>query len=161
MWWGSLDGNNSSHRFRCAFAVVALAVSGCDKREPAIVIDSWWTIDYARNWCATHSNCGSDRDNPAGVLDYISKLKSAFALEATCHGVQIIEFLGPDTASRHKAGAMAQPHEMLMIDYVPNNPIQHWGIEGAPSAGIGGIDSIDQIVKKTCETARAVGGKVQ
>jgi hypothetical protein len=143
--------------------LVAGAVATFFNRSPeggrtgAVMIDSWWTIDFARNSCRATRACGSDSSNPANVLQYIYALKAEFAASTTCYGVSVFDYRGP------KSRNVDQPQrkETLIIDYQPNSAVQSFTIMGQPSSGVSGRGTVGEIVTRTCAAARGLGGKVQ
>jgi hypothetical protein len=149
-------------RKRCGIIVVivALCLGSCSKPQPTVIIDGWWTIDYARNGCDRLHNCGPNDDNPAGVLDFLLQLRTAFAEERSCDGVRVLEFDRPNGDAKISA-AVSKPHETLIVDFEPGQSQQHFGIEGQPTAGIAGNGSIIQIARRTCVIAKGEGAQVQ
>jgi hypothetical protein len=125
--------------------------------RPAVSIDSWWMIDFARNSCQATKACGSDADNPANVLQYIDALKAEFAVSTSCYGVSVFDYRGPRTRNPVEP----KEKETLIIDYQPNAAAQSFSIVGQPSNGISSRGTVRDIVSRTCAAARGLGGKVQ
>lgn len=140
-------------------ALVTLA--GCNKeRSPVVVIDDWWTIDYAKNACASDPSHCTDTNDPGGVLDYIDRLKAQFAASSTCKGVSVFDYRGPNVEP--PSGMPTDDNrEQLIIDYQPGQATQSFAIMGKPSNKIAGEGSIEQIVTRTCSAARGLGANVQ
>lgn len=138
--------------------VALVTLSACGRQAgPAVVIDNWWMVDFARNSCKAANVCGVDPDDPGNVQEYIQNLKAQFAAAPICQGVAVFDYRGPNF---HNAVA-PKDNEQLIIDYQPNQSVQSFSIMGKPSNGIRGTGTITEIVRRTCVAARGLGGKVQ
>lgn len=132
-------------------------VSSCQKdSSPAVALDNWWTVDFARNSCRAANSCGVDKDNPGGVQEYINSLKAQFALSSTCRGVDVFDYRGP----QYKNEPEPDYKENLLIDYVPGNATQSFSIMGKPSNNIYGKGTLPEIVDRSCAAARGLGARV-
>lgn len=140
-------------------AILTCFVAGACNREsqPTVVIDNWWAVDFAKNSCRAANACGFDKGNPGNVQDYINSLKAQFAATSACRGVTVIDYRGPS----FKNPDQPKEHESLIIDYVPNEAVQHFAIMGQPSTNLFGTGSIQQIVERTCVAARGLGARVE
>ena len=148
-------------RIRNVLLIALFATAACDKQRPSVVvIDDWWTIDYAKSACEREKSLCADPDDPGGVLDYIDRLKAQFAASPTCHGVSVFDYRGPN-AERPSGMPTNDDGEQLIINYQPGRSTQSFTIMGKPSNKIAGEGSFEQIVTRTCEAARGVGAKVQ
>lgn len=147
-------------RFWGLVATLTLFFTGACRREsqPTVVIDSWWTVDFARNSCRSVSACGFDKDNPGNVHDYINNLKAQFAVAAVCRGVTVLDYRGPSYKTNPD---MPKEYESLIVDYVPNESAQNFSIIGHPSTNVFGSGTIQEIVDRACVAARGLGARVQ
>lgn len=144
---------------RVLFIIALVIVSGCERHSgPSVTIDNWWTVDIAPDTCKITNSCGSDPNDPGGVQEYIDSLKAQFAASATCKGVSVFDYRGPGT---HDGKYFPSDGEGLLIDYRPNQAVQHFSIMGSPSNGITGIGTVHEIVERSCTAARGLGAKVQ
>ena len=136
----------------------SLAVCGCQRQsQPTVVLDNWWTVDFARSGCQRQNACGFDKENPAGVQDYINSLKAQFAAASICRGVTVLDFRGPG----QKNPETPNYSEKLIIDYSPNKASQTFSIMGQPSSNIFATGTIQQIVERACIAARGLGARVE
>ena len=118
-------------RVRKTLFVALLTLAACNReRKPTVVIDDWWTIDYAKNACAREPSLCTNPNDPGGVLDYIDRLKTQFAASPTCKGVSVFDFRGPNV---ERPAAMPTDHdrEQLIIDYQPGHSTQSFTIRGS------------------------------
>lgn len=144
-----------------AFLAILLMVVACDKAaQRTVVIDNWWTIDYAKSACRMDKSICPDPNDPGGVLAYIDALKAQFAASPTCQGVAVFDYRGPN-AERPSGMPTDDNREQLIIDYHPGHSAQPFTIMGKPSNNIAGEGKIEQIVARTCAAARGLGGTVQ
>jgi hypothetical protein len=96
---------------------------GCTKKEPTVVIDDWWNVDFAKNGCDMRARNGDHPcigDPTAEVRDFEAQLRTAFASDGSCHGVGLADFQGPNQAAS-KAASKANTSKadwQLMLDLV-------------------------------------------
>lgn len=143
---------------KIALPFASLLICGCHKQAPTIAIDNWWTVDYARNSCQIANTCGLDKDNPGGVQDYINSVKAQFAAASSCQGVTVLDYRGPAYKNNP---VEPDEKETLIIDYVPNQSVQHFAIMGQPSSNIFASGTVPQIVDRSCIAARGLGANVR
>ena len=148
---------------------LALAASTCAAKEPkVIVLDGWWTIDYAKNACRLTlerrspfedekvlAACSSNPEVEAAT--FLTSIQTEFASSAQCHGLLLGGYFGPKApVSPALAKAASGEKAMLMVDYVPGlGPRQNWDFKG-----MAGIDTAAEIVRKVCTAFGGRGGTV-
>jgi hypothetical protein len=106
----------------------ALIVTGCsedsNRTDRIVVLDSWWSLDYAKNSCL--NACANDPGPEVGA--FFGQLAAQLASNTQCKGIQIVKYDGPNSAtSSAAADTLAKPHKTLIVDYTPGSPKQAWG----------------------------------
>jgi hypothetical protein len=141
--------------------VIVSSVQG-DERLPTIVLDSWWSEDFAKTtceqalgWhkenravipkvgCATVTACPEtmpivEACQPsfpiADVRDFEDRLITFMATNPTCKGVHIVRYSGPARENNVAASkATSGQHWTLLIDYVPGAKQQSWSLDRDPT----------------------------
>jgi hypothetical protein len=107
----------------------ALIVTGCsedsNRTDRIVVLDSWWSLDYAKNSCL--NACANDPGPEVGA--FFGQLAAQLASNTQCKGIQIVKYDGPNSAtSSAAADTLAKPHKTLIVDYTPGSPKQAWGL---------------------------------
>jgi hypothetical protein len=138
-----------------------ICLSSCSKPQPTVIIDGWWIRDFPKTRCETLHNCGPNVDNSEIVANFLNDLRTAFAEESGCRGVNVTEYDGPDYHTQAVTQASEKPHEMLIIDFEPDAPRQSYYIGGKPTDGIRSTGTIKQIAQRTCKIAKGEGAAVQ
>src|SRR5215813_11054102 len=140
-------------------ALVAVAGEGrvfAEQSSPTVVLDSWWSGDYAKNGCEQskkfmeenrrlvyqfgceavtacpemmprYSACTLAFSGPAAVAHgFEDELITQFAMSSSCKGVTVARY-GPDEKTSGAAqAALRREHWTLIIDYVVGAPTQSW-----------------------------------
>jgi hypothetical protein len=101
--------------------------AGCTEKEPAVVVDDRWNVDYAKNGCSTRAvteePCVSDP--VAEVRRFEAQLGTFFARDPSCQGVVQVNDQGPDSAtSRVPSIADWQ----LTVDFISGEASQSWSM---------------------------------
>jgi hypothetical protein len=129
-----------------------IAVGFAHANEPTVLIDGWWSGDYAKNGCEQATSwmnekrslinregcdavaactdvmpryvaCTTSAVGAAGeARNYETDLMTQFATKQNCKGASFARLY---SSSDHVA-AMDAPHWTLIIDYVVGSPIQDW-----------------------------------
>jgi hypothetical protein len=106
---------------------ILLLSAGCTEKEPAVVVDDRWNVDYAKNGCSmravTEEPCVSDP--VAEVRRFEAQLGTFFARDPSCQGVVLANYQGPDSApSRVPSIADWQ----LTVDFISGEASQSWSM---------------------------------
>jgi hypothetical protein len=142
---------------------ILLFSSGCAKREPIVVIDDWWNVDFAKNGCELRagSNDPCVGDPVVEVRDFESQLRTFFASDPRCHGVVLADFFGPTQAASRAASEAntSKADWQLMLDFNVGQTSQNWTIvhHGQTSTGQGHPKDVVQTV---CAIVRQTGGSL-
>ncbi|HTU35176.1 MAG TPA: hypothetical protein VMF66_15340 [Candidatus Acidoferrum sp.] len=147
---------------------MALLLSACRRKRAVVVLDDWWSVDYARNACAM----GALKDEPAcldpkqAVLSYENLVESAFAADPACNGLVLTHFAGPE-GTKLAADATARPNGtgwQVMIDFVPGAQGKvGWGVTRighAEGVLVQEAGSPRELAQDVCRIARRAGGAV-
>src|SRR5262249_42973581 len=118
------------------FVLIWLSLGACEKNrendKPVLILDAWWTEDYAKNACRT---CGLDPI--LEVRNFEMELNTEIAADEKSHGFNFLVFYGSANTSEKAlpsmAKAMARPHWMLGVDFIPGQAKQSWWL--APPVG--------------------------
>lgn len=169
-------------------AVIAAAV-GCtetkstrdeQRRDPVIVLDDWWNVDYIKNGCKMYAQQGDPASLcPAGNLEakqivsqFDNDLKVAFASESSCHGLSLLTFSEdmakaavkyPSAPAKGTEKVMAEAeHWSLMFDFDGRHENQNgsgWSLVD-PSRHVfkGQIRSTKTLAQDICKIVNGVGG---
>jgi hypothetical protein len=139
------------------FVATASASPGQENRELIVVLDSWWSHDYAKNACSQAeswykynrddiSNFGCKQvdscpemmarftacvvDPIPEVVSFEDKLATQFAVNRQYAGVFFAQFSGPHAQIKDGVrDAMQKPHYTLIIDHTPGLPKQSWSLQ--------------------------------
>ena len=171
------------------FALILLSVItlGCSetksksepKRDPVIVLDDWWNVDYIKNGCQMLAQqgdptllCPANLSAQQIVSQFDNDLKVAFASESTCHGLSLLSFSddmaraavkNPSAPATGKAKVMAEAqHWSLMFDFDGRHENQNgsgWSLVD-PSQHVfnGQIRSTQALAQDLCKIVKGVGG---
>ena len=137
-----------------------VAVAGCGKPQPLIVLDSWWDIDYAKQLCKGRNPCFPDPVQ--GVRDFETELATQFAAQTTCHLVQFVRFNGPDNADKTAIDATNKEHWSLSLNFMPGTPKQQWQMDQSANKAIvmHGAGTPSDIAKEVCSIVNGHGATV-
>jgi hypothetical protein len=107
-------------------AILHLCV-GCTEKEPAVVVDDRWNVDYAKNGCSmraiTEEPCVGDP--VAEVRSFEAQLGTFFASDPSCQGVVLANYKGPDSAPS-RAASIADWR--LTLDFIFGETSQSWSM---------------------------------
>jgi hypothetical protein len=106
--------------------LLAMTLAGCSKPQQVIVLDSWWNIDYAKQWCKGKAVCLPDP--VSGVKDFERELKTQFAAQEACKVIKFVQYDGPQDASANASYAASKEHWNLSINYNLDQTKQMWQI---------------------------------
>lgn len=183
-------------RMKQLFGAVALlsALTGkawaenSNRTDRIVVLDSWWSLDYAKNSCeqATEWYRGSRDDikqlgcdavtscqenmprvnacqidpGQEEVRIFFAQLATQLAINAQCKGVQIVRYDGPNSAtSPATADAMVKPHRALIVDYTPGSPKQAWGLVSKGGTYMEGEGDPNEIAASICTIVTEGGAR--
>jgi hypothetical protein len=143
----------------CILAILALP-TGCTEKEPTVVIDDWWNVDFAKNGCELRASTGNPciGDPAADVREFESQLSTFFASDPSCRGVVFVSFSGPkSTTPRVASGAEWQ----LMLDFVMGESSQSWSmVRRTKFLVTSGQGDPKGIAHAVCTVVKQTGGTV-
>jgi hypothetical protein len=181
-------------RMRQLFGAVVLSAligTACsedsNRTDRIVVLDSWWSLDYAKNSCeqATEWYRGSRDDikqlgcdavtscqenmprvnacaNDPGpeVLQFFDQLAAQLASNTQCKGIQVVKDDGPNSAtSAATSNIMAKPHRALIVDYTPGSPKQAWGLVSKGGTYMEGEGDPKEIAASICTIVTEGGAR--
>jgi hypothetical protein len=146
------------------------------KRDPVIVLDDWWNVDYIKNGCEMYAKEGTPCPvtlSPERIVgQFDNELKVAFASESTCHGLSLLTLSpemiqaavkNPSAPATGKAKTMAgAQHWSLMFDFdghQANQSGRGWSLVD-PSQHVynGEIKTTQTLAQDICKVVSGVGG---
>jgi hypothetical protein len=170
--------------------LLIVALVGCNKPKPVVVLDGWWNADYAKETCR-HANewyrentkfiseVGCDKttscremmpiveacalDPVQDVRIFEEKLATAFASNPECESVQVVLFKNPYEGSKVASDALHEKHNWVLgLDYNPGARKQKWWMERPPYHGAQpqGEGTPDEIAKKVCTIVSQRGAAI-
>jgi len=131
-------------------AFLGIALFGCSKPEPVVVLDSWWSVDMAKQSCARLA----PQDADGCVLDmraFEREVIAQFAATKECAAVSLLVSYGPTDKEQSTIPALPDTFWKLSLDYVPDARKQHWTMIGSP-----GPDTIHEGAESSARIAKAV-----
>ncbi len=168
---------------------VAAMFTACGKPKPTVVLDSWWSVDYAKTACAQANQwnrenaslisqvgcsavtacpemmprveaCGSD-PSPE-VLGFETELATELAANPGCSGVRFVTFEGPGKADKAVSDLMQGPHWSLLLDFEPGARKQSWNMLRSPglNAFTKGAGNPTEIATTVCAVVRERGAEL-
>ena len=138
--------------------MATLALVGCERQAPTIVIDNNHNVPYAKINCESaedffkinreiislagcdqvtacqdmtkeHDACSISQNNSGGVYEYVSDLETAFATQKECTGVKVVILHeDPIKMSKEIQAVVSAPYWELQIDFVPGEREQSWSM---------------------------------
>jgi len=163
--------------------------TACGKPKPTVVLDSWWSVDYAKTACAQANQwnrenaslisqvgcsavtacpemmprveaCGSD-PSPE-VLGFETELATELAANPGCSGVRFVTFEGPGKADKAVSDLMQGPHWSLLLDFEPGARKQSWNMLRSPglNAFTKGAGNPTEIATTVCAVVRERGAEL-
>jgi len=172
--------------FVAGFLLLAFSISALAD-ERILIIDTWWTVDYARQGCNQAKQFEKNyketlrtisceeltacpemqpriaaclTDKTGGANYYLDRLKGRLAASPECAGITVASFVGPSNGSPAVSNLMKKPHKTLIIDYVPGEPRQYWGVTDETNTILQGEGSLSQLVVDVCRIVKTSGAKV-
>ena len=173
--------------FALILAVIAITL-GCSetkskseesKRDPIIVLDDWWNVDYIKNGCQMLAQqgdptllCPANLSAQQIVSQFDNNLKVAFASESSCHGLSLLTFSedmakaavkNPSAPATGKEKVMAEAaHWSLMFDFDGRHENQNgsgWSlVDPSRHTFNGQIRSTQSLAQDVCKIVKGVGG---
>ena len=143
--------------------IFALLSCGCTKREPIVVIDDWWNVDFAKNGCARRAGSGDPciGDPVVEVRDFEAQLRTFFASDPLCHGVALADYGGPKQVASEAASQAdtSKADWQLMFDFNVGESSQSWTMvhQAQTSSGKG---YPKEVVHTVCAVVRQTGGSL-
>jgi hypothetical protein len=136
---------------------------GCTKREPIVVVDDWWNVDFAKSGCEMRAR-GNDpciSDPVVEVRDFEAQLRTFFAGDPLCHGVVLADYHGPqEVASKAASNADTSNADwQLMLDFNVGESSQSWTLVHHAQTSTGAGDPKD-VVHTVCAVVKQTGGSV-
>jgi hypothetical protein len=165
-----------------AFAWV-IAVAGCSKPEPVVVLDGRWSADVAQGACtdantwyqrntALISRYGCERivscrslmavvnacvrDPVQQVREFESALASAFAGNAACTAVRFVNSTSSPDGSKAASDPVGRQYWSLGLDFSPGATKQQWSMLHSPdqTAFVAGEGDPGEIAGRVCAIVR-------
>ena len=166
-------------------AVVATSM-GCSKPKPTIVLDGWWSTDFAKGACTqanewhrsnaaliTQVGCSAVTSCPemmrrveACVSDpalevrgFETDLATQLAADSRCNAVRFVIFNGPSDSDQAASDAMQGPHWSLLLDFEPGARKQPWNMLRSPdlNAFTKGVGDPREIAATVCAVVKERG----
>jgi hypothetical protein len=160
-------GLRSNHKLATMALATAIIAAGVAKSsvaaqsdEPVVVLDSWWSVDYAKNMCSRTRACSADP--AAEALNFEDRLATQLAANRECSGVFIAKYRGSnfDHDKTIMDALQKRPHWILVINYLPGRQTQSWWLrlEGGPHTE--GEGDPKEIAGDVCSTLIERGAKI-
>ncbi|MDE2181918.1 MAG: hypothetical protein KGJ78_02735 [Alphaproteobacteria bacterium] len=157
--------------------VALVALYGCSKPRPVVVLDSWWNAGAAKKVCqaskdwmqanqvaVTQQGCAAVKSCPemtarmqacatsdtGGLEAFEAKIATPLA---NCAGVQFVQFRSPD--EQREATAEASQQWQLMIEFDPAQPSQVWTLTGPSSEYSRSTGTPEEIADHVCSIVRS------
>ncbi len=159
-----LRSNHKQATVALATVIVAAGVVKssvmAQSNEPVVVLDSWWSVDYAKNKCSRTNACSVDP--AAEALNFEDRLATQLTANRYCSGVFIAKYRGRnfDHDKTIMDSLQTRPHWTLIIDYIPGHQTQSWWLrfEGGPHAQ--GEGDPKEIAGNVCSILTEWGAKI-
>lgn len=114
----------------CYLLLVAFLLSGCGRSSgPTIVLDRWWTIDYAKLACAQLAPKQDYESCLGEVRTFESELVTQLAATAACNSVRVFVYGGEGNSTAYEA-IKAGGYWNLSFNFVPGERNQKWVMLG-------------------------------
>jgi hypothetical protein len=160
-------GLRSNHNLATVALATVIVAAGAVKssavaqsNEPVIVLDSWWSVDYAKNMCLRTNACSVDP--AAEAMNFEDRLATQLAANRHCSGVFIAKYRGRnfDHDKTTMDALQKRPHWTLIIDYIPGQETQSWWLrlEGGPHTQ--GEGDQKEIAGNVCSIVTERGAKI-
>jgi hypothetical protein len=156
-----------NHRLAMVVLATVIVAAGLVKssavaqsNEPVVIIDSWWSVDYAKNICSRTNACSVDP--AAEALNFEDRLATQLAANSQCSGIFIAKYRGAnfDHAKIIMDALQNRPHWTLIIDYISSHQTQSWWLrlEGGPHTQ--GEGNPKEIAGNVCSTVAEWDAKI-
>jgi len=150
-----------------------------EKRDPVIVLDDWWNVDYIKSGCEMFAQQGDPASlcpvnlSPKEIVSqFDNDLKVAFGSESSCHGLSLLTFSedmataavkNPKAPATGKEKVMAEAaHWSLMFDFDGRHENQNgsgWSLVNPSRHTFNGqIHSTQSLAQDVCKLVKGVGG---
>jgi len=141
--------------------LLVILLAACSKPAPVVVLDSWWNVDYAKQWCNNRNPCFPDPVQ--GVREFETELVTQFAAQSACGSVRFVRYDGPQKVNGMAADAIAKDNWSLSLNFTPDRPKQEWKMIQSPKNTIvmQGIGGPDQIAKDICAIVNGHGAAIE
>jgi hypothetical protein len=141
------------------FATVNFSMAA-QANESVVVIDAWWSVDYAKNLCSRANACSMDPT--AEALDFEDRLATQLAVNPQCSGVFVVKYRGRnfDYAKTIMDAMQRRPHWTLVIDYVPEQQSQLWWLRLESGPHTQGEGELREIAANVCSILIQQGIKI-
>lgn len=169
-------------------AVLATCVS-CSKPKPTVVLDRWWSTDFAKETCRQANNWHRENaefiarfgcpsvtacpemmprveacalDPTPEVLGFETELATQLAADSRCSAVRFVIFNGPDDSDKVASDAMRGPHWGLLLDFEPGAQKQQWKMIRNPdlNAFTQGVGDPKEIATTVCAVVKERGAEL-
>jgi hypothetical protein len=159
-----LRSNHNLATVALATVIVAAGVvkssAVAESNEPVVVLDSWWSVDYAKNMCSRKNACSVDP--AAEAMNFEDRLATQLAANRQCSGVFVAKYRGRnfDHDKTTMDALQKRPHWTLIIDYIPGQETQSWWLrlEGGPHTQ--GEGDPKEIAGNVCSILTERGAKI-
>jgi hypothetical protein len=157
----------SNHKLATVVLATVIVAAGAVKssvvaqsNEPVVVIDSWWSVDYAKNLCSRTNACSVDP--AAEALNFEDRLATQLAANPRCSGVFIAKYRGQnfDHDKTTMDALQKRPHWTLIIDYIPGHRTQSWWLRLERGPHTQGEGDPKEIAGKVCPMVTERGAKI-
>jgi hypothetical protein len=155
-------------------AITGLILALCSNVRAAdpivIVVDSWWSVEFAKMRCG--KKCNDPLYDPAeDVTHFENELMTRLASNPLCSGVEIRRYAGPKAPapSDKETEIMNSGRRWtLMLDFMPGVVKQFWGMAGPHTAAqrrnefrqTEGRGDAREIAESICPTISGRGAKI-
>lgn len=159
-----LRSNHNLATLALATVIVAAGVvrssAVAESNEPVIVLDSWWSVDYAKNKCSKSNACSVDP--AAEAMNFEDRLAAQLAAHRQCSGVFIVKYRGGnfDHDKTIMDALQKRPRWTLIIDYIPGQETQSWWLRLEDGPRTQGEGDPKEIAGKACSIVTERGGKI-
>jgi hypothetical protein len=169
--------------------ILAATVMGCSRPKPTIVLDAWWSTDFAKNTCTQADQWHRENaefiaqvgcsevaacpemmrrveacavDPAGGVREFETELATQLAADSRCNAVRFVIFNGPTDADKTVSDAMRGPHWFLLLDFEPGTRKQPWKMLRNPDldAFTKGVGDPKEIAATVCAVVKERGAKL-
>ncbi len=158
-------GGDAMTRTFAAVPSLLLLVMPAHAEAPLIVIDRWWGVDYAKQFClpaykpAGESEATCAQEKTESYNKFELELKTQFAASAECAGITVSSFGYPQSTPLD----LHRPFWSFSINYFGDDAAQLWQMlppEGSHLPMMQAKGTPSQIAKQVCTIIKGKGGAV-